>query len=95
MPQYETDQSRKQRPPRTGEKNDMTKEEYLAVVQADQADSGEESKSASVLINQYGTYEIQRTADTSNVFPAIAQGLSKKWQFDKAKNGVEPTKDGP
>lgn len=94
MPKYEADQSRKQRPPHPGEKNDMTKEEYLAVVQADQADSGEESKTAFGLINEYGTYEIQRTADTSNVFPAIAQGLSKQWRFDNAKNGVEPTKDG-
>lgn len=29
------------------------------------------------LINQYGTYEIQRTADTENRFPMIAQGLAK------------------
>ena len=27
------------------------------------------------MVNQYGTYEIQRTADTGNFFPAIAQGL--------------------
>lgn len=26
------------------------------------------------LVNMYGTYEVQRTADTDNVFPAIAQG---------------------
>ena len=54
--------------------------EYLAVVQADQADSGEESKSASVLINQYGTYEIQRTQDTENIFPLIMQGLPREWE---------------
>ena len=29
------------------------------------------------MVNQYGTYEIQRTADTENFFPAIAQGLPK------------------
>ena len=29
------------------------------------------------MVNQYGTYEIQRTADTGNFFPAIAQGLPK------------------
>ena len=29
------------------------------------------------LINMYGTYNIQRTADTENFFPAIAQGLPK------------------
>ena len=32
-------------------------------------------------VNQYGTYEIQRTADTSNFFPAIAQGLPKDADF--------------
>ena len=30
------------------------------------------------LVNQYGTYEIQRTMDTDNVFPRIAQGEAKK-----------------
>ena len=29
------------------------------------------------LVNQYGTYNIQRTADTENFFHAIAQGLPK------------------
>lgn len=32
-------------------------------------------------VNQYGTYEIQRTADTANFFPAIAQGLPKDADF--------------
>lgn len=27
------------------------------------------------LINRYGTYNIQPTADTDNTFPAIAQGM--------------------
>lgn len=30
------------------------------------------------LLNKYGTYEIQPTADTFNEYPAIAQGLAKK-----------------
>lgn len=30
------------------------------------------------LINKYGTYEIQPTADTDNAFPKIAQGLPKE-----------------
>lgn len=29
------------------------------------------------LVNCYGTYEIQRTMDTDNVFPRIAQGEGK------------------
>ena len=32
------------------------------------------------LVNKYGTYEIQPTADTDNRFPAIAQGFSRKEQ---------------
>ena len=30
------------------------------------------------LVNKYGTYEIQPTADTENAFPKIEQGLPKK-----------------
>lgn len=29
------------------------------------------------LVNQYGTYEIQPTADTDNLFPLIAHGLPR------------------
>lgn len=29
------------------------------------------------IINMYGTYEVQRTADTENEFPRIAQGTPK------------------
>ena len=32
------------------------------------------------LINQYGTYNIQPTADTENVFPLIAPGLPREWR---------------
>ena len=32
------------------------------------------------MINKYGTYEIQPTADTDNKFPTIAQGFSRKEQ---------------
>lgn len=30
------------------------------------------------MVNKYGTYEIQPTADSDNEFPTIAQGLPKK-----------------
>lgn len=40
------------------------------------------------LINKYGTYNIQPTADTANDFPAISHGLSSK----KAKE-VEQARD--
>ena len=36
--------------------------------------SGGQPETAEELINKYGTYEIQPTADTDNPFPAIAQG---------------------
>ena len=32
------------------------------------------------LVNKYGTYEIQPTADTDNKFPTIAQGFVRKEQ---------------
>lgn len=41
-----------------------------------------EPQSCLNLINQYGTYEIQRTADTEHFFPAIAQGLPKGTKID-------------
>ena len=30
------------------------------------------------MVNKYGTYEIQPSNDTDNMFPAISQGLAKK-----------------
>lgn len=35
-------------------------------------------ENVSELLNKYGTYEIQPTADTENSYPAIAQGLAQK-----------------
>lgn len=32
------------------------------------------------LVNKYGTYEIQDTADTENAFPLIAQGYPSKYE---------------
>ena len=44
------------------------------------------------LVNKYGTYEIQPTADTDNPFPHIAQGLPKK-QFRKKRMEERGTKE--
>lgn len=33
---------------------------------------------AEEMVNRYGTYEIQSTADTDNQYPAIAQGYNPK-----------------
>ena len=35
-------------------------------------------KTAEQQVNCYGTYEIQSTSDTDNMYPAIAQGFNKK-----------------
>ena len=32
------------------------------------------------LVNQYGTYNIQPTTDTENLFPLIAPGLPRGWK---------------
>lgn len=31
-------------------------------------------------VNKYGTYEVQDTADTENIFPMIAHGLPVSWK---------------
>ena len=36
------------------------------------------------LVNMYGTYNIQPTADTENVFPLIAPGLPRDMKLDKS-----------
>lgn len=39
------------------------------------------------MVTRYGTYEIQATADTQNLFPTIAQGLVRqKHKNDKKKS---------
>ena len=48
------------------------------------------------LINRYGTYNIQRTADTFNTFPAIAQGLPRSLNhvIDKGETEKISEKNG-
>lgn len=49
-------------------------------------------KSAYGMLNKYGTYEIQPTADTDNAFPAISQGLSEIKQAKQHKNAIKRKK---
>lgn len=42
------------------------------------------------LVNKYGTYEIQPTADTDNSFPHIAQGLPDE-RFRKKRQEEKKT----
>ena len=45
------------------------------------------------IVNRYGTYEIQRTADTENFFPAIAKGLPKNVELEQlTKKPVDESK---
>lgn len=37
-------------------------------------------ESVGELINMYGTYNVQRTNDSDNLFPMIAQGLPAQWK---------------
>lgn len=32
------------------------------------------------LVNQYGTYNIQPTSDTENLFPLVGPALPKRWR---------------
>ena len=49
---------------------------------------GGSPETAEEMVNKYGTYEIQPTADSDHVFPAIAQGLpraAKNTKIDKPR----------
>ena len=49
---------------------------------------GGSPETAEEMVNKYGTYEIQPTADSDHVFPAIAQGLpraAKNTEIDKPR----------
>ncbi len=59
---------------------DMTQREFFKVVKTDAKDCPENFIDCFDQINMYGTYEIQKTSDTSNVFPAISQGYSNSWE---------------
>ena len=44
------------------------------------------------LVNQYGTYNVQRTCESENLFPSIAHALPRKWQgFAVGKEELEGT----
>ncbi len=45
------------------------------------------------MVNKYGTYEIQPTAETENAFPTIAQGKAKKGKKPTIKRTGNPKKN--
>ena len=47
------------------------------------------------LVNKYGTYNVQPTADSDNLFPMIAQGLPRSLADEARKtDGAKQKKDG-
>ncbi len=54
----------------------MNKKEKISKADLNENVSGN-PETAEQLINKYGTYNIQPTADTENDYPQIAQGLAK------------------
>ena len=46
------------------------------------------------MINNYGTYEIQNTANTENQYPAIAQGFNPKIITEDCENKDRKTHNG-
>lgn len=42
------------------------------------------------MVNFYGTYEIQATAETDNQYPAIAEGYNKKQITRDCENPIPP-----
>lgn len=55
-------------------------DEYQVEMTPSTAFIGDAPDDSFQIINKYGTYEIQPTADTDNKFPTIAQGFVKSEQ---------------
>lgn len=58
-------------------KNNKKKNDIKPVIELSVRNAGSLPDTAFDMINRYGTYEIQSTADTENQYPAIAQGYNK------------------
>lgn len=55
---------------------------------------GGSPETAEEVINKYGTYEIQPTADSDHVFPAIAQGLPQGFDHPIDKPCIKRIRKG-
>ncbi len=55
---------------------------------------GGSPETAEEMVNKYGTYEIQPTADSDHVFPAIAQGLPKNFDEPIDKPRIKEIREG-
>ena len=61
------------------EKKEIKKQGYMQSVQGNPLTAHE-------MVNNYGTYNIQPTADTENEYPAIAQGISEKTAKERIRD---------
>ncbi|MGN0492984.1 MAG: hypothetical protein ACI4F7_04985 [Acutalibacteraceae bacterium] len=66
-------------------KND--KKSDLPVTDISSEPFGGMPETAFEMVNRYGTYEIQATSDTENMYPAIAQGFNKEIIKTDRENG--------
>ena len=57
--------------------SDRKRKKQLPVGDISSEPFGGMPETAFEMVNRYGTYEIQATADTENMYPAIAQGFNK------------------
>lgn len=55
---------------------------------------GVQPETAEELITKYGTYEIQPTSDSGNVFPTIAAGLPTQLKEKKIDQRNKPFSEG-
>ena len=55
---------------------------------------GGSPETAEEMVNKYGTYEIQPTADSDHLFPAIAQGLPKDFDEHLDKPRIKRLMEG-
>ena len=63
----------------------------LPVIDISSEPFGGMPETAFEMVNRYGTYEIQATADTENMYPAIAQGFNKGIIKTDRENPVKST----
>ncbi len=58
--------------------SEKNREKRLPVNDISSEPFGGMPETAFEMVNRYGTYEIQATSDTENMYPAIAQGFNEE-----------------
>jgi hypothetical protein len=64
----------------------QTEKKQKQMVGISSAPTGGQPKTTDEMVTNYGTYEIQPTADTENQYPAIAQGYNPKIKKHDCEN---------